>query len=264
MGERAALTRLRREYSNIQSEKIPHIVARPTEKNMLAWHYVLHDLPAETPYNGGVYWGKLVFPKEYPLKPPAIYMLTPSGRFEVNSRLCLSMSDFHPESWNPSWRIESILIGLVSFMLDAAEPRTTGGVHTSASRRREFAKASFDFNRGSAEFRDLFPEFCDETKRHPAGGFFLSEPSPAAVRALGQAPERHTQGQGKAEDRADQPRQAVGAEEPAGQPRGPRGTGVTGVLLALSVLVLLVSCLGVYFTRSGDHRTGIPPGAGVE
>jgi len=291
MGERAALTRLRREFQNIQSEKIPHIVARPTEKNMLVWHYVLHDLPVETPYIGGVYWGKLVFPKEYPLKPPAIYMLTPSGRFETNSRLCLSMSDFHPESWNPSWRIESILIGLVSFMLDATEPRTTGGVHTTAARRREYAKASFEFNRNSAEFRELFPEFCDEVKRHPSGVFFLDGPSPAALRTLGEAtvkkqhecPQCKTRWElpeptgsqceqcscsvvlvdAEAADRA--PRRLDPREEdrPVGRPRGggERGGGLPTALLALSVLVLLVSCLGLYLSRS-DRGGGSPvPGS---
>lgn len=263
MGDRAALTRLRREYSNIQGEKIPHIVARPTEKNMLIWYYVLHDLPTETPYSGGVYWGKLVFPKEFPFKPPAIYMLTPSGRFETNSRLCLSMSDFHPETWNPSWRIESILIGLVSFMLDIAEPRTTGGVHTSPARRREYAKASFDFNRENAEFRDLFPEFCDEAKRHPQGGFFLdraaasssaSQASPSSASAAGRSV-------GGVAERSQ--------EEQPEQRRAPQGGGggmLPSALLALSVLVLLLSCwllrpstaspLGT--TAAAGHR---PPGA---
>lgn len=85
MADKAALTRLRREYAIIQqSQKTPHIVARPSESNMLVWHFVLHDLPAETPYRGGVYEGKLAFPREYPLKPPAIYMITPSGRFEAS------------------------------------------------------------------------------------------------------------------------------------------------------------------------------------
>ena len=45
------------------------------------------------------------------MKPPSIYMVTPSGRFEVNMKICMSMSDFHPESWNPSWRVETILVG---------------------------------------------------------------------------------------------------------------------------------------------------------
>ena len=114
MSEKIALSRLRREHKSILQEAIPNVVARPLENNLLVWHFVLHNLPPETPYAGGVYWGKLVFPQEYPLKPPSIFMMTPSGRFEVNTRLCLSMSDFHPESWNPSWRIESILTGLAS------------------------------------------------------------------------------------------------------------------------------------------------------
>jgi ubiquitin-protein ligase len=35
---------------------------------------------------GGIYQGKLVFPKEFPFKPPSIYMITPNGRFKVNQK----------------------------------------------------------------------------------------------------------------------------------------------------------------------------------
>lgn len=237
MGEKAALTRLRREYSTINNEKTPHIVARPTEKNMLVWHYVLHDLPSESPYCGGVYWGKLVFPKEYPLKPPSIYMLTPSGRFETNVRLCLSMSDFHPESWNPSWRIESILVGLVSFMLDTAEPRTTGGVHTSPARRRDFAKQSFDFNTASNEFRDLFPDFCDEGKRHSSGLFFVDTP-PASLPAVVEAAE--ASGRPQDSNRA-----------PLGQPPAQDGK-MSRALLVAAVVGIIASCIGFCVSRAAN------------
>lgn len=33
---------------------------------------------------------------QYPYKPPSIQMFTPSGRFQTNTKLCLSMTDFHP------------------------------------------------------------------------------------------------------------------------------------------------------------------------
>mmetsp|Transcript_70958 Transcript_70958/g.154186 ORF Transcript_70958/g.154186 Transcript_70958/m.154186 type:complete len:242 (+) Transcript_70958:60-785(+) len=241
MGERAAVTRLRREYGHILEQKIPHIVAKPTEKNLLVWFYVLHDLPAETPYVGGVYWGRLVFPREYPLKPPSIYMLTPSGRFETNSRLCLSMSDFHPESWNPSWRIESILLGLVSFMLDTAEPRTTGGLHSSFAYRQGLAKASFEYNRGHAEFRELFPEFCDEAKLHPSGAFFLAEPEPAALKALSgtnpppEGPPRTTDAEGA----------------PAGRRDLPDAQGLTALALGFSAVMILISGIAFYAAQAG-------------
>ena len=40
----------------------------------------------DSPYAGGESHGRLLFPPEYPMKPPSVFMLTPSGRFEVNTR----------------------------------------------------------------------------------------------------------------------------------------------------------------------------------
>lgn len=68
-------------------------------------------------YTGGYYHGKLVFPPDYPFKPPRISMITPNGRFATNKRLCLSISDFHPDTWNPAWSVATILTGLLSFMV---------------------------------------------------------------------------------------------------------------------------------------------------
>ena len=44
------------------------------------------------------------------------YVLMP-GRFQPNTRLCFSFSDFHPKEWNPSWQVSTILVGLLSFMV---------------------------------------------------------------------------------------------------------------------------------------------------
>lgn len=79
-------------------------------------HYVVCG-PENTPYEGGYYHGKLVFPREFPFKPPSIYMITPNGRFKTNKKLCLSISDFHPDTWNPAWSVSTILTGLLSFMV---------------------------------------------------------------------------------------------------------------------------------------------------
>ena len=73
--------------------------------------------PENSPYEGGYYHGKLIFPQQYPFKPPSILMMTPNGRFKCNVRLCLSISDFHPDTWNPAWSVSTILTGLLSFMV---------------------------------------------------------------------------------------------------------------------------------------------------
>ena len=98
MASAVALQRLRKEYKRITCEPIESIDCTPCESNILEWHYVIKG-PKSTIYEGGIYHGKIIFPKEYPYKPPSIYMNTPNGRFKTNTRLCLSMSDFHPETW---------------------------------------------------------------------------------------------------------------------------------------------------------------------
>ncbi|KAK7964500.1 ubiquitin-conjugating enzyme [Apiospora saccharicola] len=120
MASKAAHKRLTREYNNI-----------------LEWHYIITG-PEETPYYGGQYWGTLIFPSNYPFAPPAIRMHTPSGRFQPSTRLCLSISDFHPKSFNPAWEVSTILVALLSFM--TSEEMTTGSV-SSTERERKFLAA---------------------------------------------------------------------------------------------------------------------------
>eukprot|EP00884_Botryococcus_braunii_P016737 jgi/Botrbrau1/3747/Bobra.0363s0025.2 len=85
-------------------------------------------------------------------------MVTPSGRFETERRLCLSMSDFHPESWNPMWSLSTILTGLLSFMLEDAE--TTGSIKTSEEEKRALAEASLDWNLRHPAIPKMFPSLC--------------------------------------------------------------------------------------------------------
>ena len=70
--------------------------------------------------------------------------MTPSGRFQVNTKICMSMSDFHPESWNPMWSVATIIQGIQSFM--ASDELTTGGMKAPESERKKFAAASIGYN----------------------------------------------------------------------------------------------------------------------
>ncbi|XP_066325865.1 probable ubiquitin-conjugating enzyme E2 33 [Miscanthus floridulus] len=104
MAEKGCLKRLQKEDHTLCKEPPPQIVARPLPNDILEWHYVLEGSKG-TPIEGGYYYGKLKFPPDYPFKPPSICMTTPSGRFAPHKRICMSMSDFHPESWNPMWSV---------------------------------------------------------------------------------------------------------------------------------------------------------------
>lgn len=136
MATPAAHKRLTREYANISANPTQYITAHPSESNILEWHYILTGPPA-TSYENGQYWGTLNFPTDYPFKPPAIRMHTPSGRFRCSERLCLSISDFHPKSFNPAWSVSTILLGVMSFM--TSEEMTTGSVSATDAERKALA-----------------------------------------------------------------------------------------------------------------------------
>ena len=50
--------------------------------------YFLFQGPPDTDYEGGVYVGRVRFPHDFPFKPPALFAVTPSGRFAVNQSIC--------------------------------------------------------------------------------------------------------------------------------------------------------------------------------
>eukprot|EP01134_Creolimax_fragrantissima_P003896 CFRG3896T1 len=137
----------------------PYITAVPLPSNILEWHYCIKG-PEDSPYVGGYYHGKILFPKDYPYKPPGIMMITPSGRFQTNTRLCLSLSDFHPDTWHPAWSVSSILIGLLSFMLENTP--TAGSVETTEAKKRTLATRSLETNMANPKFKKLFPEISFE------------------------------------------------------------------------------------------------------
>lgn len=178
MTEKACVKRLQKDYRAICKEPVPHVVARPLPNDILEWHYVLEGSKG-TPYAGGYYYGKIIFPTEYPFKPPGISMITPSGRFEPQKKLCLSMSDYHPESWNPMWSVSTILTGLLSFMMDSNP--TSGSVMTTVEEKKRLAKASLAFNCKKPTFKKLFPEYVEKYEEQLAAEQLIEQAAQAST-----------------------------------------------------------------------------------
>ena len=77
----------------------------------------------------------------------------------------MSNTNFHKESWNPLWNIDSILKGFLSFFLEDSTP-TYGSMSCTQEEKKKMALKSSEFNLKTHHFTKLFPEMSDVARRN--------------------------------------------------------------------------------------------------
>ncbi|KAG7362196.1 ubiquitin-conjugating enzyme [Nitzschia inconspicua] len=140
MSKSPSLRRIQADIRELSFDPSPSFHAAPLENDMFEWHFTIRGAEG-TDFEGGIYHGRILLPPEYPFKPPHIIFLTPSGRFEINTKVCLSFSAYHPELWQPAWGIRLILEALISFLPTPADG-AIGALDWSSKERKRLAKAS--------------------------------------------------------------------------------------------------------------------------
>jgi len=135
-----ALKRLHKEFKELNKNLYSEFSIFPTD-NFLVWNGVIFG-PENTPYQGGIFKFELIFPKQYPNKPPALKFL--SQLFHPNiypdGKVCISIlhegeDEFNYESiadrWKPIHGITSILMSIVLML---AEPNLESPANVDASK----------------------------------------------------------------------------------------------------------------------------------
>jgi ubiquitin-conjugating enzyme E2 J1 len=134
-GEGLSIKRLTKEMTNMLNKPSYEYYAEPIKDEIFEWHFTIRGPPG-TDYEGGIYHGIITFPETYPFKPPSVQFLTPNGRFEVNTKICLTFTNFHPEFWQPAWTIRTILIGLISYMPVEEDAMSIGAMMMNSNERK--------------------------------------------------------------------------------------------------------------------------------
>ena len=123
-----SLQRLTHDYNEITKQKIPipGVSALPLNDDLYEWHGNVKAI-ANNPYKGAVLHFKLVFPMDYPLSPPKVYLLN-DGLLHPNvmpdRRICLDMFEKDKggyKGWKSGYTVLSILLQLQMFFFDVDE-----------------------------------------------------------------------------------------------------------------------------------------------
>ena len=112
----STLNRIKKELIDIQKDPPANCSAGPEGDDFYDWQASIMG-PKDSPYEGGVFWLKIQFPKDYPFKPPKIQFLTKLYHPNISSSgsICI---DILKDQWSPALTISKVLLCICSLLDD--------------------------------------------------------------------------------------------------------------------------------------------------
>jgi len=120
-----ALKRLNKEYKDLNDDPHPNFTIERNLKNTFECRLVLNG-PKDTPYEGGVFYFKILFPKDYPFSPFHVQVLTDMYHPQVQNRqknqgyseFCCCVSQSLTDTWSPYKTLRSVFNEILTLMVN--------------------------------------------------------------------------------------------------------------------------------------------------
>lgn len=111
--------RINAELKLFQNDPPLNCSAGPIDDDIYHWTATIMG-PSDTPYEGGIFFLDIIFPPNYPFKPPKIRFKTRIYHPNINSSggICL---DILKDNWSPALTISKVLLSICS-LLDEPNP----------------------------------------------------------------------------------------------------------------------------------------------
>lgn len=111
-----ALKRIYKEFLDLSRDLPAQCSAGPVGEDMFNWQATIKG-PNDSPYQEGVFFLKIQFPFNYPLKPPKITFTTRiyHPNIDRNGNICL---DILRSQWSPALTISQLLLSIYTMLCD--------------------------------------------------------------------------------------------------------------------------------------------------
>lgn len=111
-----SLRRIQKELNDLRLDPPANCSAGPVGEDLFRWEGVIMG-PSESPYTGGVFKLSILFPVDYPFKPPHMQFTTKIYHPNINAAglICL---DILKGQWSPALTISKVLLSITSLLTD--------------------------------------------------------------------------------------------------------------------------------------------------
>ncbi|KAJ3429430.1 ubiquitin-conjugating enzyme e2 e2 [Anaeramoeba flamelloides] len=131
--------RIQKEFNEITQDPPTNCSGGPSSNDIYKWSATIMG-PDETPYEGGVFFLNVTFPKEYPFKPPTVIFRTKIYHCNINSKgqICL---DILKDNWSAALTISKVLLSISALL---CEPNPDDPLVLSIAQQYKKNKAKHD------------------------------------------------------------------------------------------------------------------------
>lgn len=147
------IDRLQKELSQLRgsNDKLKNV--QVDDDDMFIWNGIL--CPTNPPYNKGAFRIQIIFPKQYPFKPPVIRFLTKIYHPNIDEQGAVCLNIINTDVWKPATRVSNVVEALIK-LIDEPEPDhplRTDLAELFIKDRKRFLRNAEDFIRKSSEKR---------------------------------------------------------------------------------------------------------------
>lgn len=174
------------QFKKAVAEPNEHIQFVMSDDNACVWYIRLRNFAGnDDEFIGGEYDCRMVAPTDFPFNPPSFYFLTHNGLYEIETKVCISIGEYHKDEYRATLGMAGFASQLVSGLIGWKE--MGGGINiikTTAVKKKELALAS------RAKNMEHHPKICqmiEDSFRGYSAKWDRSKISPETAARLGLA-----------------------------------------------------------------------------
>ena len=146
--------RIMQQYNKATRERDEFIKYSISDEEPNVWHILISGFSGnENEFEGGEYLVKMIAPKPgknrqgFPYEPPEFYFMTKNGVYDINTKVCISIGEFHADQYRATLGMAGFAKELVSGMIGWKELGSGISIlKTTAKDKKKLAEASVGMN----------------------------------------------------------------------------------------------------------------------